>query len=271
MNWVSFESGGRRLLGILHEPSAPDLSGFVFCSPFAEEEKCSHRVMVDAARALAQAGYAVLRFHYRGCGDSEGEFEDFTLDDWRLDVHAALNFVRGRASSLNLLGLRLGASLAAQVAEERDDVHRLILWEPIVNGRSYVAQNLLRKRLRAALTNHPTTQPPPDKSGLSASRSNHPTTQLPDSTDFDGYLITDRLQSDLNALDLHAAPMRFGGRVLLVPIGASAQTSRFAKLQNAYAHCDVAPIVMQPIWNLLDNVRGDALIEATRKWLMVNG
>jgi alpha/beta superfamily hydrolase len=256
MNWVSFESGGRRLLGIWHEPSDPDRSGFVFCAPFAEEEKCSHRVMADAACALAQAGYAVLRFHYRGCADSEGEFEDFTLNDWRLDVHAALDFVRSsatnRALSLNLLGLRLGASLAAQVAEERDDVRRLILWEPIVNGRSYVAQNLLRKRLRAALTNHPTTQPS-------------------DATDFDGYLITDRLQSDLNALDLPAAPLRFGGRVLLVPIGASAQTSRFAPLQNAYAHCDVAPVVMQPIWNLLDNVRGDALIEATRKWLMVNG
>ncbi len=255
MNWVSFESGGRRLLGILHEPSDPDRSGFVFCAPFAEEEKCSHRVMVDAARALAQAGYAVLRFHYRGCGDSEGEFAEFTLDDWRLDIHAALDYVRRNAidcaSSLNLLGLRLGASLAAQVAEERDDVRRLILWEPIVNGRSYVAQNLLRKRLRAALTD-----------------SMHPAS---DSTDFDGYLVTDRLQSDLNALDLHAAPMRFGGRVLLVPIGASAQTSRFARLQNAYAHCDVTPVVMQPIWNLLDNVRGDALIEATRKWLMVNG
>ncbi|MCS6863090.1 MAG: alpha/beta hydrolase, partial [Abditibacteriales bacterium] len=236
MNWVSFESGGRRLLGIWHEPS--DLSqpllgeerrstpqgAFVFCAPFAEEEKCAHRVMVDAARALAQVGYAVLRFHYRGCGDSEGEFEEFTLEDWRQDIHAALHFVRSRASSLHLLGLRLGATLAAQVAEERDDVHRLILWEPIVNGRRYVAQNLLRKRLRAALTNHPTTQPS-------------------DATDFDGYLITDRLQSDLTALDLLAAPMRFGGRVLLVSIGAREQTSRFARLQSAYAHCDVVPVV----------------------------
>jgi len=250
MNWVSFESGGRRLFGIWHEPTHASQGAFVFCAPFAEEEKCSHRVMGDVACAFAQAGYAVLRFHYRGCGDSAGEFEEFTLDDWRQDIHAALNFVRSRASSLNLLGLRLGASLAAQVAEERDDVERLILWEPLLNGRRYVSQNLLRKRLRAALTDS--------------------TRHAPDATDFDGYLVTDRLQSDLNALDLRAAPLRFGGRVLIVSIGASAPTSRFTALQNAYAHCDVVTVVMPPIWNLLDNVRGDALIEATRKWLRVN-
>jgi exosortase A-associated hydrolase 2 len=252
MEWVSFDSGGRRLLGILHEPTNAPRGAFVFCAPFAEEEKCSHRVLFDAAQSLAQAGFIVLRFHYRGCGDSEGEFEEFTLGDWRQDVHAALDFLSDRAP-LSLLGLRLGATLAAQVAEERDDVQRLILWEPILNGRSYVSQNLLRKRLRAALTNTSDTQ--------EARR------ETQDGADFDGYLITSRLQTDLNALDLHAAPLRFRGRVLILQIGAGAQTARFAKLQNAYADCDATAIVSPPLWNLLDNMRGDAVVEATRRWL----
>ncbi len=34
----------------------------------------------------ADHGHAMLRFDYAGCGESEGHFEDYTLDDWLADV-----------------------------------------------------------------------------------------------------------------------------------------------------------------------------------------
>ena len=37
----------------------------------------SHRQFVRVSRALARAGYAVLRMDYRGMGDSEGDQRDF--------------------------------------------------------------------------------------------------------------------------------------------------------------------------------------------------
>jgi alpha/beta superfamily hydrolase len=42
-----------------------------------------------AAWAAAQ-GMAMLRLDYSGCGESEGAFEDGTLDIWRDDVLAVL-------------------------------------------------------------------------------------------------------------------------------------------------------------------------------------
>ena len=60
------------LFGMLHKPAGSPRLGFVTCHPFAEEKLWSHRVFVSAARALAQAGHAVLRFDFSGAGDSGG-------------------------------------------------------------------------------------------------------------------------------------------------------------------------------------------------------
>ena len=40
-------------------------------------------------------GRAFVRFDYRGCGESPGAFEDFTLADWRDDVLAMLDTIEG--------------------------------------------------------------------------------------------------------------------------------------------------------------------------------
>ena len=51
---------------------------------------------------------------------------------------------------MGLLGLRLGATLAATAAESRPDVDRLVLWAPIVDGARY-AQDLLRINITTQL------------------------------------------------------------------------------------------------------------------------
>ncbi|MBM4047042.1 MAG: hypothetical protein FJ279_18220, partial [Planctomycetes bacterium] len=95
---IEFTSGGVRLFGMLHraELGADHKSGMVFCHPFGEERKSAFRAMVAAARAFADDGFTVLRFDYRGCGDSEGEFRDATLAAQMADVRAALVFLRSR-------------------------------------------------------------------------------------------------------------------------------------------------------------------------------
>jgi pimeloyl-ACP methyl ester carboxylesterase len=68
----------------------------------------------------------VLRFDFRGCGDSEGDEAVAGTDAWRDDIGTAVEELKRRAGAARvaLAGLRLGGTLAAQAAAGRDDVPR---------------------------------------------------------------------------------------------------------------------------------------------------
>lgn len=101
------------------------------------------------ARALAGAGVNAVIFDPVGTGDSAGEFSDFSLPGLAADVAAVNDWLDARdAGPRALWGLRLGASLAAQIGSS--DVGRykgLLLWSPVLNGRQYLRQFL---RIRVA-------------------------------------------------------------------------------------------------------------------------
>ncbi len=67
-----------------------------------------------AAWAAAQ-GMAMLRMDYSGCGESEGAFEDGTLDIWRDDVLTVL--AQAEPGPIILIGSSMGGWLMLLVAE----------------------------------------------------------------------------------------------------------------------------------------------------------
>lgn len=114
----------------------------VLCNAFGDESLRAHRAYRQLAIRLNRVGFPVMRFDYYGTGDSLGEDADGTLTQWRLDAQAAVDEAKRRAgaSKVVLVGLRLGASLAAQVASQRQDIIKLALWEPIVDGAAYLTE-----------------------------------------------------------------------------------------------------------------------------------
>jgi len=148
-----FEHEGSRLFAVLYEPTAdgPGANGrgILFCAPFAEEAAVSQRVCVDFARLLARRGYHALRFDYRGCGESQGDFEDVTLDTHLEDIRGALNwFRRSTGVRVGLSGLRLGASLAAMTAATDRQIDALLLWEPVASLKDHL-KNFVRMQVVA--------------------------------------------------------------------------------------------------------------------------
>jgi alpha/beta superfamily hydrolase len=136
-----FGGASRSLFGVLHEPmGAADGGVVVVCAPLWREGIRAHRVLRQLGVRLAKLGHAVLRFDYSGAGDSAGESEHGHVDLWLADVAAAIDEARRRkpAARVTLLGLRFGATLAALAAARRDDVQRLVLWEPVANGARYL-------------------------------------------------------------------------------------------------------------------------------------
>jgi len=264
---LTLERDGRRLFAILHRPAshASQRPAFLFCHPFAEEKKNSHRCFVDLARAMAAEGAGVLRLDFFGCGDSEGDFGESTIATRLADIRAGLAALRREfpESEIGLLGLRLGATLAAVVAGEDTSVRYSVLIEPVLEGRAYFAADLRRMLIKQMMTDGRSHL---DRRDILA-RLERGQGQL----DFDGYTVSGALYRELVDLDLRRSPMP-GGRVLLVQIAPRQALSQ--AIEQAAAACRAAravvavvPLVMPPVWNRLDEVPSAPLVEAVTRWL----
>lgn len=163
MNPFFFGSAERRLFGIYtpghggnHQPNA-----VVVCGPWGQEYLRSHRSLKHLSTLLSRSGVDVLRFDYYGTGDSAGDMCDGDLAGWEADIDTAIDELKDTisASQVGLIGLRLGATLAARVASRRHDIDRLALWDPVVIGEEYL-NDLDRTVAEVAFQNGPTPEAP---------------------------------------------------------------------------------------------------------------
>ena len=147
MNPVYFGDSVTRLYGVYHpaKGATPRESGIVLCYPMGQEYMRAHRAFRMLSLMLAKRGYHVFRFDYYATGDSAGESGEGSLAQWGRDIGAAIEELKETADleHVSLIGLRLGAALALEVAAGRDDIDRLVLWDPVVDGENYVEQLLL--------------------------------------------------------------------------------------------------------------------------------
>ena len=152
-----FGTSSARLFGVYHpaESAQRRACGVVICAPFGHEYIRAHRLLRQLAVQLSRDGFHVLRFDYLGCGDSAGEPQDGTPTQWTADIATAVDELRDTAEvrRVCLVGLRLGATLAAGAAEQRDDVETVVLWDPILDGGRYLED--LRLLQRSWLSDRP--------------------------------------------------------------------------------------------------------------------
>lgn len=140
-----FGAAAAPLFGWLHRP-APALDrglGLVLCPPFGFEAVCSHRTLRRIAQVASMQGVATLRFDPAGTGQSHGDAGDpGQWQGWIDSVHAAVEALRRHAGvgRVVLAGLRLGATLAALAAAQREDVAALVAIAPVVNGREHLRE-----------------------------------------------------------------------------------------------------------------------------------
>ena len=149
-----FGPRSRQLFGIFHaaETARTVDSAVLLCAPFGQEDLRTHRFFKVLAERLARTGIAALRFDFHGAGDSPGDERGGEMDGWRRDLWSAHEELRLRAPQARFvwIGARLGATLAVLAARNgRCDPARLVLWEPVIDGRRYA--RLLREQHVAAI------------------------------------------------------------------------------------------------------------------------
>jgi exosortase A-associated hydrolase 1 len=144
---LKFDCESSQLLGVLHEPVAgrnADIGVLVIVGG-PQYRVGSHRQFVLLARALVTAGYPVLRFDYRGMGDSDpgpGRF-DAVEADVRSAIDAFLA-ARPELAGVAVWALCDGASAALMYCARDARVKALALANPWVYTQTAEAQSYIR-------------------------------------------------------------------------------------------------------------------------------
>src|SRR5439155_562777 len=139
---------GGRTVAVLSRPLGQSSSvGWVVCHSFGMEQIHLGRLDVLAARALAAAGFPVLRFHGQGYGDSEKGADAIGLSSHLAENADAVRLLQEQegVERVGVLGARFGGMVAALVAD-RLDLPLMALWDPSVRGNLYI-RDLLRREL----------------------------------------------------------------------------------------------------------------------------
>lgn len=133
---ITFSNHGQQMVGMIHDPArgrpGPAL---LMCHGFTGNRMEAHFLFVKMARKLAAAGYVVMRFDFRGSGESAGEFADVTIPGEVDDAKIALAYLRAHPAvdpeRVTLLGLSMGGAVAATVAGQDEQLSGLILWSAV--------------------------------------------------------------------------------------------------------------------------------------------
>ncbi len=140
-----FGRGAQRLFGTYHAPSGTvpaRARGMVLTPALGHEYIQCHFAYRMVATRLSEAGFPVLRFEYRGCGNAGGSYEEVILEDWIADIECAIDeFARlSRISTVSIAGIRLGAALSALAAGASPAADAALLWNPVLDGARYLSE-----------------------------------------------------------------------------------------------------------------------------------
>lgn len=261
-----FSNQDEQLFGVLHRPEGLNKKlGWVFCHGFGEEKLWSHRVFVSFARGLSSRGYNVLRFDYRGYGDSDGLFVDSTPKSQLSDIQKAIEILQencDEVESVGLVGLRYGAVLASLAAEETDICEHLVLWEPLTDMERYLKE-ILRINLTAQLVLYGEVRF--DRDTLVQEIMQGGTINV------DGYELSRELYKPACEINLLGRRKKFSGSCQVVQIGRKSQPPKkdILALCNLYPDCDFRQVVEEQFWKEIRSFvqRSDPLNQAAFDWL----
>ena len=155
--FLDFADG--QIYTVTHAALRPRRASVLLCGPFGIERERSYLTHVLWARTLAARGFEVMRFDYRGHGESTGSFEEMTIRRWREDAAFCASRLSAatRRDALVLQGTRLGALIAADLfASGIGD--GLLLWEPPASAEAHL-RDTLRHHLVAQRLSEPDRPP----------------------------------------------------------------------------------------------------------------
>jgi hypothetical protein len=126
---VFFQSEGQRVAGVLHLPDRSNPPGVVASHGLLASKESEKYIALG--ERLSNEGIAMLRFDFRGIGESEGRIEDDTVSRRTIDLGAAVDFMLahpGLGRRIGLVGSSLGGYVSLFKAARDREVRALVIW-----------------------------------------------------------------------------------------------------------------------------------------------
>ena len=154
---VIFFSEGMPLIGLLAFPTSESRRkrpGAILVHGYANY-KGEFGGFVDLAMELTQAGYVVLRFDFRGCGESGAPLgRMLCASEWPVDLISAISYLHSRPEvdekRIGLVGQSLGGSTVAYVSAFDDRIACAVSMAAVSDGRRWLKELWIQKRSASA-------------------------------------------------------------------------------------------------------------------------
>lgn len=134
---ITFKNKNKQIVGILHIPEndKKQSPGIILYHGFTGNKSESHFIFTKLAREISKKGIYVLRIDFRGSGDSEGRFEEMTLETEISDAEKSIEFLTEQKgvdrNRIGVLGLSMGTVPAVCISSKFKNVISLCLWSPL--------------------------------------------------------------------------------------------------------------------------------------------
>ena len=216
-NWLGPPSRG--LYSALHHATSPASIGVVLVPPLLHEQPRSRRFVAEVASQLAESGLPCLRFDFHGTGDSPGRGDEVDFASMAGDLKVATAALRSHTGveQVVLLAWRGAALLAQPWLQQGRQGDRVVLWEPIMDGASWL------RDLQRSDAHERASRPRP--------RPGVPRTNLQDDGQLMGFAASPRLRQDLaEARVVQADPSQTASTWAVVRAGSPSLPVEVAKL-----------------------------------------
>lgn len=142
---VEFTIQGSKIFGVVHRPIGEEKPPIVlFCHGLAGHKIGKHRMYVQLAESFSHVGIASFRFDFRGSGDSEGGFDEMSMEGEIDDAVNALEVISKLAyvnpTRIGIFGRSFGGAIAVYAAHRFGKAKSMALWAPVYNGDQWEEQ-----------------------------------------------------------------------------------------------------------------------------------
>jgi dienelactone hydrolase len=131
------------LRGIIHRPEITTgrAPAVVLLHGFTGNHVEDQFLFVQMAHRLTEAGFAALRFDFYGSGDSDGTFDEMTIETEVGDAGRAVEWMSQQfgvdGDRIGVLGLSMGGCVAALLAGRDPRVKAAVFWNALCKPRDH--------------------------------------------------------------------------------------------------------------------------------------
>lgn len=142
---ITLEIGKQKIFGVLHLPKGEWKAPFpavLMCHGFGGNKSGKFRLFVRHSQRLSAMGIASFRFDFRGAGDSDGEFDETTIEQLLQDAALAYTWLEKHPlidkERIGILGRSLGGMISVHTAAAFPKTKVIALQAPVFDARPWI-------------------------------------------------------------------------------------------------------------------------------------